>query len=127
MPRLTPTARQDGFTLVELLVVIVIIGILASISLVAYLGLSNRSQAAAARADLRSLVPTIQSYFEDNGETYVGMTLAGLRTYDGGLDLSKYVLPGADLTKSTYCVETTGAAVWRKYGPSAPLENLSCP
>lgn len=38
-----PRARRGGFTIVELLIVIVVIGILAAISIVAYNGIQNRS------------------------------------------------------------------------------------
>jgi prepilin-type N-terminal cleavage/methylation domain-containing protein len=40
--------RQSGFTIVELLVVIVVIGILASITIVAYNGVTNRANQSAA-------------------------------------------------------------------------------
>lgn len=42
--------KAKGFTIVELLVVIVVIGILASITIVAYNGVTNRAKAAKAQA-----------------------------------------------------------------------------
>ena len=44
--------KLSGFTIVELLVVIVVIGILASISIVAYNGIQNKARASATDADL---------------------------------------------------------------------------
>jgi len=44
--------RESGFTIVELLVVIVVIGILAAISLVSYNGISNRGIIASLKSDL---------------------------------------------------------------------------
>ena len=43
-------AKKDGFTIVELLIVIVVIGILAVIVIVAYTGIQNRAQTASGLA-----------------------------------------------------------------------------
>lgn len=46
--------RENGFTIVELLVVIVIIGILASITMVSYAGITDKAAAATLQADLKN-------------------------------------------------------------------------
>lgn len=60
-------AKQNGFTIVELLIVIVVIGILAAISLVAYTGVKERGTYAKMRTELSSLNKAIQLYYADNG------------------------------------------------------------
>jgi len=63
--------RQDGFTLVELLVVIVILGILASIVVFAVGNLTDRGQIAACDADKKAVATAEESYFAQNA-TYAG-------------------------------------------------------
>ncbi len=49
---LLPTIYQKGFTIVELLVVIVVIGILAAITIVSYAGINQRASVASVKSDL---------------------------------------------------------------------------
>lgn len=58
---------KSGFTIVELLIVIVVIGILAAISLVAYGGISERAKFSAMRSDLSQINKSIQMYYAQNG------------------------------------------------------------
>jgi prepilin-type N-terminal cleavage/methylation domain-containing protein len=60
-------ARQHGFTLVELLIVIVVIAILAAITIVAYNGIQNRAQLAKAQSDANSTAKKIEIFNIDNG------------------------------------------------------------
>lgn len=69
-----------AFTLVELLIVIVVIAILASISVVAYNGLSQRSYTAKASSAIDAYMKLIEMYKVDNGE-YPTYTDIGLGNY----------------------------------------------
>lgn len=54
--------RGSGFTIVELLIVIVVIAILAAISIVAYNGIQSRGKASAAQSAAGSLAKKLEIY-----------------------------------------------------------------
>lgn len=59
---------QYGFTIVELLIVIVVIAILAAISVVAYNGIQNRARVAQTNTTFVALKKAMLAYKADTGE-----------------------------------------------------------
>lgn len=64
--------KQTGFTIVELLIVIVVIAILATISIVAYNGIQDRANDTAVKSDLSNLAKKIQLAAAESGEFPAG-------------------------------------------------------
>lgn len=68
-------SSEEGFTLVELLVVIVILGILASIVVFAVGGITNKGSSAASATDVSVLQSAEEAYLaQSNGTAYVSET-----------------------------------------------------
>ena len=61
------TKRDRGFTLVELLIVIVILGVLATVTVFAVRGITNQSKTSACSADKKTLQVAIEAYVAQNG------------------------------------------------------------
>ena len=73
--------KQDkGFTLVELLIVIVILGILATVTVFAVRGITTRAQTNACDVERRALETAVEAYYVDVGNQTFPADLAALQT-----------------------------------------------
>ncbi len=78
---------DEGFTLIELMVVILIIGILVAIAVPSFIAVRNRGYQAQAKSNLRNAVTAISTYGTDEEGDYSAVTAAILESdYEGNLD-----------------------------------------
>lgn len=111
---------RRGFTIVELLVVVVIIGILAAITIVAYNGIQKRAQTAAVSASLNQASKKVGLYQVDNGAYPSSLAAAGVS--DSSV---AYQYTGAS---TSYCITGTqgGTSLYLSDTQSSPTAG-GCP
>ena len=114
---------EKGFTLIELLVVMIILAILTAIAIPSYLSFKDRANNSAAGADVRSIIPSVESYFSDNG-TYASMTRRrppGRRTTRRSTCRCTSSAP-APRRATSYCIQATSQnKTAAKAGPPAQI------
>jgi general secretion pathway protein G len=106
LAKLKQRKQDDGFTLVELLVVIVILGVLAGIVVFAVGGITNNSTKSACSSDVATIQAAEDAYFAQNN-AYLPITGTAPTLVSKGLLRGT----GPVLTGYTFAADTTSGAV----------------
>jgi type IV pilus assembly protein PilA len=104
--RLAGVRDEEGFTLIELMVVVLIIAILIAIAIPTFLGARQRAQDRAAQSNLRNALTAEKTYYTDN-QKYTNDVAAGgaLVTIEPSLTYAADAIPAA--TGTVYVAKAT--------------------
>lgn len=100
--------RNKGFTIVELLIVIVVIGILALLVITTYSGIQAKARNAKRQTDIQSLQTQLEAFFSQNGyyPSRTDMNTASWRATN-----MKSLDPNALVDPSSSCAPATASCL----------------
>ena len=103
--------KQQGFTIVELLIVIVIIGILAAISIVAYNGVTQKARDDQRVSDARNIANAAASYNAEYGTWPTARQVKGVDDVTGAAAGTKFTTVKLTGTAAERIGQASGTAL----------------
>jgi prepilin-type N-terminal cleavage/methylation domain-containing protein len=102
--------KQSGFTIIELLIVIAIIGILATLVLTNFQGAQAKGRDTVRKNDINSLYQKLEEYYNENG-SYINeaITTANASTLFPGIDGGAVTDEDGGVIETTFSTSTTTA------------------
>lgn len=115
--------KSKGFTIVELLIVVVVIGILATITIVAYNGIQGRAQAAAVSSSLIQAASKLALYYVDNNNYPATVAAVGIQNSTSAT--FQYTFDNS--ATPSYClIATNGSALYSVTNGNVSPQSGSC-
>lgn len=119
--------KQKGFTIVELLIVIVVIGILATLVIVTFSGIQQRGRNSQRQTDINAVASHVEAYYADTG-TYPTAAMLNDAAFRAakmkGLDPEALKDPKAT---GANIGDATATATGNQYGYVATSGTGACP
>lgn len=116
---------RSGFTIVELLIVVVVIAILATIVVIAYNGIRQRAVDSSVQSSVKQASTKIEAFFITNNESYPP-TLSSIGVEDTPDTTYAYTYDNSS-SPQTYCVSaTSGTTSYHLTNAQRTLTNGAC-
>lgn len=100
--------KNQGFTIVELLIVVVVIAILAAITIVSYNGITARAYVSSVQSDFRNAIQSLELYKADTGSYPVHTSNTELAVAKVTINKNNYSQTGSNFL---YCVNNATGRV----------------
>ena len=117
---------EEGFTLIELMVVVLIIAILIAIAIPTFLGARKRAQDRAAQSSLRNTVTAAKAIFTDN-ETYTPADATALQSGEPSLQFGATSTDPVEVAVVTHADQLFVASTYSKAGKCWYVQDVTGP
>ena len=129
----TTYVNKHGFTIVELLIVIVVVAILAAISIAAYTNVSNRAHDSTVQSDLRNFSQKLDVYRAEYGKypanlTQLNAAMTGFSVTTGSYDTSYYTFTYVlAIDRQVYAIaaKSKSGTIWFRSSDDSGIANIS--
>ena len=100
--------NTTGFTLLELMIVLAILGIISAIAIPAYTGYIKEGRKSECRNEIAAITIAESQFFLENNAYFTGTGASGLQTASQGYYIPTAEALAAGTTNCTYAIVTAG-------------------
>jgi type IV pilus assembly protein PilA len=112
---------ESGFTLIELMIVIAIIGILAAIAIPNFVSYRQRAYNSSTLADLKNAMTTQEAYFVDHATYTTSMALLTAAGYSASKDVTVTITSASQTAYTMTATHASGNQTWSVTGPGGTI------